>query len=218
MTGCTAFALIRNRAAILMYKEKQVGDTKFKIQVIRSGRRTICIEITPECDVIVRAPYLTTRKEIERFIDSKSDWINKHFIKALKRKAESDRIGSEGRRPYSDDEIRKLVIKAKAIIPPKVEHYAGILNAEYGRITSRNQKTRWGSCSAKKNLNFNCYLMNAPEKVLDYVIIHEVCHLIHMDHSKEFWTLVGDMMPDYKMYRRWLKDNGESLMYVSDPN
>lgn len=201
-----------------MYKEKQIGDTQLKIKVIRSGRRTICIEITPECEVIVRAPYLTTRGEIAKFIDSKSDWINRNVRKALKNKAKADIAAARGKRAFTDKEISELVSKAKDIIPPKAEHYADVLGVKYGRITIRNQKTRWGSCSAKKNLNFNCYLMNAPERVIDYVVIHEVCHLIHMDHSKEFWALVEDMMPDYKMWRGWLKDNGDSLMYAFDAN
>ena len=86
------------------------------------------------------------------------------------------------------------------------------MNVQYGRITIRNQKTRWGSCSSKGNLNFNCLLMLAPDEVVDYVVIHELCHLIEMNHSKAFWKQVEQMMPDYKKHRKWLKDHGNEIM------
>ena len=84
-------------------------------------------------------------------------------------------------------EIHKLADLALKVISVKVKHYAGLMNVQYGRITIRNQKTRWGSCSSKGNLNFNCLLMLAPDEVVDYVVIHELCHLIEMNHSKAFW-------------------------------
>ena len=86
-------------------------------------------------------------------------------------------------------EIHKLADLALKVISVKVKHYAGLMNVQYGRITIRNQKTRWGSCSSKGNLNFNCLLMLAPDEVVDYVVIHELCHLIEMNHSKAFWKL-----------------------------
>ena len=85
-------------------------------------------------------------------------------------------------------EIHKLADLALKVISVKVKHYAGLMNVQYGRITIRNQKTRWGSCSSKGNLNFNCLLMLAPDEVVDYVVIHELCHLIEMNHSKAFWN------------------------------
>ena len=87
-------------------------------------------------------------------------------------------------------EIHKLADLALKVISVKVKHYAGLMNVQYGRITIRNQKTRWGSCSSKGNLNFNCLLMLAPDEVVDYVVIHELCHLIEMNHSKAFWKQV----------------------------
>ena len=99
-------------------------------------------------------------------------------------------------------EIHKLADLALKVISVKVKHYAGLMNVQYGRITIRNQKTRWGSCSSKGNLNFNCLLMLAPDEVVDYVVIHELCHLIEMNHSKAFWKQVEQMMPDYKKHRK----------------
>ena len=109
-------------------------------------------------------------------------------------------------------EIHKLADLALKVISVKVKHYAGLMNVQYGRITIRNQKTRWGSCSSKGNLNFNCLLMLAPDEVVDYVVIHELCHLIEMNHSKAFWKQVEQMMQDYKKHRKWLKDHGNEIM------
>ena len=94
----------------------------------------------------------------------------------------------------------------------KAALYAGIMQVTFGTITVRDQKTRWGSCSAKGNLNFNWRLILAPEPVLDYVVIHELAHRKEMNHSERFWNLVETVMPDYRNQRRWLKDHGDRLM------
>lgn len=114
--------------------------------------------------------------------------------------------------PLSQQDIRELAEQALGVLPDKVRYYAGKIGVDYGRITVRNQKTRWGSCSAKGNLNFNCLLMLAPEEVLDYVVVHELCHRKEMNHSKRFWAEVAKIMPDYDEKRRWLKENGARLI------
>ncbi len=98
------------------------------------------------------------------------------------------------------------------VYPQRVAYYARLLGVTYGRITVRMQKTRWGSCSAEGNLNFNVLLLLAPEAVLDYVVIHELCHRKFMNHSADFWRCVGEIMPEYKAHRKWLKDHGAELM------
>ena len=95
--------------------------------------------------------------------------------------------------------------KALQVLPEKVEHYARIIGVTYGRITIRNQKTRWGSCSSKGNLNFNCQLMRLPEELQDYVVVHELCHRKEMNHSSDFWKEVEYIMPDYQERRARLK-------------
>jgi len=104
----------------------------------------------------------------------------------------------------ADPAVRK---KAKEAIIARVEHWAAVLNLEYGRVFVKDQRTLWGSCSGRKNLNFNWRLAAAPPEALDYVVIHELCHLREMNHSKRFWALVGAACPDYKARRRWLREN-----------
>lgn len=109
-------------------------------------------------------------------------------------------------------ELRNLARDAAAYIPERVSFYASLMDVSYGRITIRNQKSRWGSCSSKGNLNFNCLLMLAPLEIIDYVVVHELCHRREMNHSPLFWREVEKVLPDYKKRRKWLKDNGEKLM------
>jgi len=97
-------------------------------------------------------------------------------------------------------------------IPQRVRKYAPIIGVEYGRITIRMQKSRWGSCSSKGNLNFNCLLMAMPEEIRDYVVVHELCHRLQMNHSDKFWAEVEKIIPDYKAKRKWLRGNGEDIM------
>ncbi|MGN1181091.1 MAG: M48 family metallopeptidase [Suilimivivens sp.] len=116
--------------------------------------------------------------------------------------------GYEYRREALEKWYRK---EASVIIGEKAEEYASRLNVAFKDIHIKDQKSRWGSCSSKGNLNFNWRLVMAPESVLDYVVIHELCHLRYMDHSEHFWNLVSGVCPAYRQYRKWLKENGESL-------
>ena len=100
---------------------------------------------------------------------------------------------------------------AKTYFAARVKYFHQLTGGDYNRITIRDQKTRWGSCSSTGTLSFNYRLMFAPPKILDYVVVHELCHLTHMNHSKEFWNMVALYMPDYKEHRQWLRDHGNEL-------
>ena len=179
-----------------------------EIELIRSNRRSMAIEITSDCRVIVRAPRRMPVTEINRFIGEKADWIDEHLRKMAKRQ---EQLRDEGGKELSPQDIRLLTTRAKRVFPPKVKKYAEIIGVTYGDITIRMQKSRWGSCSSKGNLNFNCLLMNAPEEIVDYVVVHELCHRKEMNHSARFWSEVEKILPDYKERRKWLKDNGVML-------
>ena len=179
-----------------------------EIELIRSKRKTICIEITPDARVIVRAPKYASVSEINRLIGEKADWIDKN----LRKMQEKQKERAEAPQPeLTKQEIKLLTTKAKRIIPQRVRYYANLMRVEYGRITIRMQKSRWGSCSGKGNLNFNCLLMRTPDEIIDYVVVHELCHLKEMNHSPRFWAEVEKVIPDYKERRKWLKDHGNEI-------
>ena len=179
------------------------------VEIIRSKRKSMEIQICPDGHLRVRAPYFTTDTEICDFLREKSNWISKHraIVKERRRREQE----TDWHR-LSAQEIKELADEAIRILPQKVQRFAEKIGVDYGRITIRNQKTRWGSCSGKGNLNFNCLLMLTPDDVQDYVVIHELCHLKQMNHSSKFWAEVEHMMPDYKQKRKWLKENGEEIM------
>ena len=127
----------------------------------------------------------------------------------LSREVERLRLET-GRLGRKDIEI--LAKEALRVIPERVAYYAPRVGVRYGRITIRNQRTRWGSCSGKKNLNFNCLLMLTPPEVLDSVVVHELCHILEMNHSKRFYANVLRVYPDYYKQHAWLKENGGALL------
>lgn len=123
--------------------------------------------------------------------------------------------------PYEADyELRRQHLEkwyrneAAFVLEQRAAKYARMLGVTYHKIHIKDQKSRWGSCSGKGNLNFNWRLIMVPDAVLDYVVIHELCHLVHMNHSQDFWKLVERICPSYRMQKRWLKANGESLYII----
>lgn len=170
------------------------------IEVIRSRRRTVSLQIKPDLSIYVRAPLTMPERDIRKFVNSKRDWVEKNLSRMAKVKAER-----ELRPQDTPERIEELMNQAREVIPERVRFYAPIVGVSYGRITIRNQKTRWGSCSAKGNLNFNCHLMDAPPEVLDYVVVHELCHRLEMNHSAKFWAEVARVCPWYKEARAWLR-------------
>lgn len=119
-------------------------------------------------------------------------------------------------RPEDDTSVRAAIrtaLSERALIRirERLAFFAPRVGRTPGRITIREQKTRWGSCSAKGNLNFNWKLIMTPPQVLDYVVVHELCHLWAFDHSPRFWALVERQIPDYRAWKKWLKDHAEDL-------
>ena len=171
------------------------------LTIIRSNRKTIAMRITGPDSVEVRAPRRMPQAQINDFIERHRSWIEKHIARV-----------PQPASPFTEEEIRALADQALKVIPDRVRRYAALIGVGYGRITIRNQKSKWGSCSAKGNLNFNCLLMLCPPEVLDYVVIHELCHREEMNHSPKFWAEVEKYVPNYKAQRKWLKDEGSKLI------
>ena len=175
--------------------------------MIRSRRKTVALQVLGLNDVVVRAPMRMSNREIEEFVQQNMDWIQKNLKKVAENQKEEEEIV-----PMTEAEVRELAERATQLIPERVKHFAPLVGVTYGRITIRNQKSRWGSCSAKGNLNFNVGLLLAPPEVLDYVVVHELCHRKEMNHSPKFWAEVSKLIPDYKQHEKWLKNNGRAII------
>lgn len=119
--------------------------------------------------------------------------------------AESLRLGALEKRYRS---------MARTRFESRVAYYHRLTGGRYTSITVRDQKTRWGSCSSRGTLSFNYRLIFAPDIILDYVVVHELCHLTHMNHSRDFWNMVGSILPDYREHRKWLREHGNELTLI----
>ncbi len=176
------------------------------VQVIRSRRRTISAEIKNGA-LVVRAPLICSDSEIRQFVQKHRQWIEKHLAMA---DAQKNNAAVQG--ALTIEQIEELGQKAVQVIPERVRYYAPLIGVTYGRITIRCQRTRWGSCSSKGNLNFNCLLMLAPPEVLDSVVVHELCHRKEMNHSGRFYEEILKVYPEYYKWHDWLRENGEMLL------
>ena len=175
-------------------------------QIIRSRRRTLALEIGPQ-GVLVRAPLRAKNQDIEDFLRQHRTWIETHLKKAEERRKQEENL-----EPLTHEDIRVLAQKAGQVIPERVRYYAPKVGVTCGKITIRNQRTKWGSCSSAGNLNFNCLLMLTPPEVIDSVVVHELCHRKEMNHSSRFYAEVLRVYPDYRKWEKWLKENGRTLL------
>ena len=181
-------------------------DLKIEYEVIRSDRKTFALQIK-DGRLIARVPLRARRVDVERFVYSHRDWIEEHLEIYRKRKALYADL-----KPLTENELGELGEKAREVIPSRVEHFSRLLGVDYGKISIRNQLTRWGSCSSSGNLSFNCLLMLAPPEVLDAIVAHEICHRKEMNHSKRFYAHLLSIYPEYHKWHSWLKTHGGELM------
>lgn len=183
----------------------KIGE--YNVEVRRSKRKSAAIKITADMQIVVFVPLYVSDNEIERLVISKSKWIDEHMLKVqstIDERSKLEKITSE--------QIKELADQAVEYIPKRVKYYAENENFVYNKITIKNLVSRWGSCSTKGNLNFNCLLMLTPDYVIDYIVVHELCHLREMNHSEKFWAEVEKIMPDYQRAVLWLKQNGGNLI------
>lgn len=174
--------------------------------LIRSDRRSIGIEVDREGKVMVRAPYSCEKKRIDRFLLEKENWIRQK-VKLQKENA----MKRQEKREMPEAEKKYYRNLAREVLGARTGYYARKMGVTYGRISIREQKTRWGSCSSAGNLNFNWKLVLMPPELLDYVVVHELAHRKEMNHSPRFWAIVERELPDYCNRREKLKILGRQL-------
>lgn len=166
-------------------------------KIVRSNRKTLALEIKPSGDIFVRVPMRASTEVIAEFVKSHEDWLEKNLQKVLERKSRFSEPTKE--------EIQQLRRMAKEILPKKVEFFSSVTGLKAANVKITSAKTRFGSCNGQNSICFSLYLMRYPESAVDYVVLHELAHTKHHDHSKRFWALVEKYMPDYRQRRALLK-------------
>ena len=164
--------------------------------IIRSKRRTICLQVKGGGSVIVRAPQKVSEKAINEFVLKHVDWIKKKQELVKNAHIPED---------FTESEAKILKERAKSIIEPILNKYSNLMGVSYEKVSINSAKTRFGSCSSRKTLNFSYRLALYPYEAIEYVCVHELAHLTEMNHSKKFWAIVEKYLPDYKERKVLLK-------------
>lgn len=169
-----------------------------RYELRRSGRKTLSVEVGREGQVIVRAPLRLSQKRIEQFVAAHADWI------ARAQQRQRARLAAHP----EPDEARQaaLIRRARTELPPKVARYAREMGVQPAAVTITAARTRFGSCSAKNRICFSWRLMEYPEAAVDYVVVHELAHIVHKNHGPQFWALVERYLPDWRARRALLRE------------
>ena len=172
-------------------------------RIVRTSRKTMALQIEEDGQVTVRVPRTVTEAQAEEFARRHGEWI----LKTRKRVLQN----ASWRRSYTEAEKQTGKQRLSRKLEERLPLFASVMGVSSGRVSIRDQRTRWGSCSGKGNLNFNWKLSLVPDEILDYVVVHELAHRIEMNHSANFWREVEKILPDYRERRMWLKENGGRL-------
>lgn len=159
--------------------------------------RRLSMRVISSSKVVVTAPRSASKKVVEKFVDEQYEWIETH----LKKMQQGQIFFSQ----LSVQEVHRAKIVARQIALNKLLHFNKHYQFRYDSVSIRSQRTRWGSCSRRRHLSFNYRLAFLPEELVNYIIVHELCHLQQMNHSKSFWLLVAETIPDYAILRRKLR-------------
>ena len=165
--------------------------------IVRSRRKTMELQVREDGQVLVRCPLWATDRQAADFAAKHKRWLEKRKREARKRAAGRQVIGAE--------EASRLRRQARQVLAEKTEYWARRMGVSYGRISIRQQATRWGSCSAAGNLNYNWQLVLLPEPLQDYVVVHELAHRREMNHSPRFWAVVAAYLPDCRERKKALR-------------
>lgn len=186
---------------ITEYKLEDEGR-EFLITVKRSSRKTLGLEIKESGEIFARIPSRLSDRNLKSFIEQQREWIIKKSALVQWEREHRQTTNATPVQNLTSAEIENISRK----IVDRVRFYQKKMGVTVGRVTIRNQKTRWGSCSAKGNLNFNYQIYYLPDELLDYVVVHELAHRRHMNHSEEFWKEVEKYLPMYQQYRKKLRE------------
>ena len=167
-------------------------------ELIRSGRKTLALEITRDCRVLVRAPRRLPKAQIDRFVAGHAAWIAQHL-------AEQRRRADLAPPAPMPAEIAALKERARRILMPKVAFWSEKMGLAPTGVIITAARTRYGSCSGKNSLCFSCFLANAPEAAVDLVVVHELCHIRVKNHGPAFYALLEQMLPDWRERKRLLR-------------
>ena len=168
-------------------------------EIIRSKRRTLGLEITADLRVVVRAPYWCSKREIERFVASHEGWIARHLV------TQRERAAAAAARQVTPEEEARLRALAAEVIPQRVAYYSARMGLVPAGVHITSAEKRFGSCSSKNSLCFSWRLMQYPPEAIDYVVVHELAHLRHRNHKREFYALIERYLPDYREREKLLK-------------
>ncbi len=165
--------------------------------VIRSKRKTVALQINSDGELIVRAPMRFPERKIKKLIEEHRSWIEKKMKESLERRANHPSL--------TDKEIVELKKRARELLPKLTGKYAEKMGVEYGSVKITSAQKRFGSCSGKNNICYSYILMQYPIEAIEYVVVHELAHTVHHDHSRDFYNLIAEYMPDYKQREKLLK-------------
>ncbi|MBP3300626.1 MAG: M48 family metallopeptidase [Clostridia bacterium] len=167
-------------------------------ELIRSARRTVSVEVTKDLRVIVRAPYKMSQKRIDAFLDKHRDWIEK-TLKNAEKKAD---FHKDLQSPQRQAELRR---QAEEYLPKRTAEWAAVMGVQPTGVKITGAKTRFGSCSGKNSICYSYRLMAYPKEAVEYVIVHELAHILQKNHSARFYAVVERYLPDWEERRKLLK-------------
>ncbi len=165
--------------------------------IIRSNRKTVALQISSEGELTVRAPLHFPERKIKKLIGEHSAWIEKKKAESVERKRNHPEP--------NETEINEYKKQAKALLPGLTERYAALMGVSYGTVKITSAQKRFGSCSGKNNICYSYILMQYPIEAIEYVVVHELAHTVHHDHSRAFYDLIARYLPDYKQREKLLR-------------
>ena len=171
-------------------------------QLVLSRRRSLALVITAEAKLVVRAPRRLPEKDIYIFIEQKRSWIEKKIAEVSTRPKPKQLSGNEQKSYYQ---------LAKKVIPERVKYYSDLTGLKPKAVKISRARKRWGSCGAKGTINVSWRLALVPQEVMDYVVVHELAHLVERNHGKRFWQRVAEISPNYRACRKWLRRHGSII-------